>query len=50
MFLCLCTVLLLKENQDLFLACEGVELMIRCLKEQRFSAGVYYILALQCTE
>jgi beta-catenin-like protein 1 len=38
LFLCLCTALLHPENQDKFLACEGMELMVRCLKEQKHAA------------
>lgn len=39
LFSSLCSVLLKKENQEKFLACEGMELMVRCINEQKFSAG-----------
>ncbi len=39
MFLCLCSVLLPRENQMKFLAAEGFELLLRCLKEQEYAAG-----------
>ena len=38
-FLCLCTALLQPENQDKFLACEGMELVVRCLKEGKQAAA-----------
>ena len=39
LFSCLCTVLLQNENQKKFLSCEGMELMVRCMYEQKHSAG-----------
>lgn len=39
LFLSLCTVLQTKENQSKFMACEGFELLMRCLKEQQYAAG-----------
>lgn len=39
MFLCLCAVLQTRENQFKFLACEGFELLARCLKEDKYAAG-----------
>lgn len=37
-FLSLCTVLMLRENQNRFRAAEGFELMVRCVKERKFAA------------
>lgn len=39
LFLCLCSALMPRENQFKFLACEGFELLIRCLQEQQYAAG-----------
>lgn len=39
LFLSLSTLLQTKENQNKFLACEGFELLMRCLKEQQYAAG-----------
>ncbi len=39
LFLCLCSALMPAENQKRFLACEGFELLLRCLKEQEYAAG-----------
>eukprot|EP01038_Epipyxis_sp_PR26KG_P004880 gene4880-6837_t len=36
LFLCLNAILLHRENQFKFLACEGFELIIRCIKEQKY--------------
>ena len=41
MFLCLCSVLLDGSHQAAFRKGEGIELMIRCLKDQKFSAGEF---------
>jgi hypothetical protein len=39
MFQCLGAVLLLPEGKSIFLSLEGMELMIRCMKEQQYAAG-----------
>lgn len=39
LFLCLCSALMPRENQFKFLACEGFELLVRCLQEQQYAAG-----------
>lgn len=39
LFLCLSSALLQRENQFKFLACEGFELLVRCMKEQEYAAG-----------
>eukprot|EP01041_Mallomonas_annulata_P003873 gene3873-7731_t len=38
LFLCLCTALMCPDNQSRFRQSEGFELMMRCLKEQKYSA------------
>ena len=38
-FLCLCTALMDTTNQNHFRACEGIELMLRCLKEKGYAAS-----------
>lgn len=38
LFSCLCTTLLQKDNQRRFVTCEGMELMVRCLSEQKHAA------------
>jgi hypothetical protein len=40
LFLVLSSVLSVRDNQFKFLASEGFELMIRCLKEQQYAAGL----------
>lgn len=40
MFQCICTVLLDKDNQGRFRDKEGLELMLRYLKDNKFAAGV----------
>lgn len=44
LFLSLCSVLMARENQFKFLACEGFELMLRCLKEQQYAAGTAQLI------
>ena len=39
LFLCLCALLLVPEHQERFSLCEGFDLMLRCLKEQKFASG-----------
>ena len=39
LFLCLCAAVQPRENQFKFLACEGFELLLRCLQEQQYAAG-----------
>lgn len=39
LFLCLNSVLMVPENQEKFLACEGFELLMKCLEEQEYAAG-----------
>lgn len=38
LFLCLCTALMDTDNQNNFRTCEGIELMIRFLKENKYAA------------
>jgi hypothetical protein len=39
MFQCICSVLLDPVHQDLFRKGEGIELMVRIIKEQRYATG-----------
>lgn len=39
LFLCLCTTLMDVDNQNHFRSCEGIELMIRFLKENKYAAS-----------
>lgn len=39
LFLSLCSVLLVRQNQEKFLQYEGFELMMKCLSEQEYAAG-----------
>ena len=38
LFLCICTALLVPENQNRFRVSEGLELMVKCLKERKLAA------------
>ena len=39
LFLCLCTTLMDVDNQRHFRSCEGMQLMVRFLKENKFAAS-----------